>query len=133
MRVEKKRSGNMAQPTTKDGGVKLLERLAFSLTEEELSDITGKCDKKGCAKVFGNAELVETCYRLFENDFNVKKTAGDLYMHRNTLSYKMRKVNEATGLDVCTFDGAIAFVLLRSLYLSERNGKIKSGDGKLDK
>lgn len=76
--------------------------------------------------VFCDKDLVETCFCLFENDLNVSRTAGKLYMHRNTLIYRISKLKRMTGLDVCKFGDAVTFIILYRFYIEEeRNNGTK--------
>ena len=54
-------------------------------------------------------ETLYTIRKFFENSLNVSETARQLYIHRNTLVYRIDKVNKATGLDLRSFDDAITF------------------------
>lgn len=54
-------------------------------------------------------ETLLTIAKFFENSLNVSETARQLYIHRNTLVYRLDKVNKATGLDLRVFDDAITF------------------------
>lgn len=66
------------------------------------------------ARVF-NDEMVQTIDKFFECHLNVSEAARQLYIHRNTLVYRLDKVQRATGLDLRTFDDAITFKVLRML------------------
>ena len=68
----------------------------------------------GCVSVF-NEEMVQTIDKFFECHLNVSEAARQLYIHRNTLVYRLDKVQRATGLDLRAFDDAITFKLLRML------------------
>jgi len=57
---------------------------------------------------------------LFAQNFNISKTARRLYMHRNTLIYRLDKLEKATGLDMRKFDDAVA---LRLFIAIERLNK----------
>lgn len=76
-------------------------------------------DLNAYKKAFGDYDLVITCFNLFENNLNVSKTAGKLYMHRNTLIYRMAKLKRLTGLDVSKFDDAVTFMILYRCYCNE--------------
>ncbi len=54
-------------------------------------------------------ETLLTINKFFENSLNVSETARQLYIHRNTLVYRLDKVHKATGLDLRVFDDAITF------------------------
>ena len=54
-------------------------------------------------------ETLVTIDKFFENSLNVSETSRQLYIHRNTLVYRLDKVNKATGLDLRVFEDAITF------------------------
>lgn len=54
-------------------------------------------------------ETLLTINKFFENSLNVSETARQLYIHRNTLVYRLDKVHKATGLDLRVFEDAITF------------------------
>lgn len=54
-------------------------------------------------------ETLTTIYKFFDNNLNVSETARQLFVHRNTLVYRIEKLEKATGLDVRTFDDALTF------------------------
>lgn len=56
-------------------------------------------------------ETLETINIFFSNDLNVSETARQLFIHRNTLMYRLDKVKRLTGLDIKKFDQAIIFKL----------------------
>lgn len=65
-------------------------------------------------------ETLGTVDKFFENNLNVSKTSRELYIHRNTLVYRLDRLVERTGLDIQTFDGAITFqiALMVMKYMS---------------
>lgn len=56
-----------------------------------------------------DSETVLTIQKFFENNLNVSETARQLYVHRNTLVYRLDKIKKITGLDLREFDDAILF------------------------
>lgn len=52
-------------------------------------------------------EVLTTVNRFFENNLNVSETSRQLFIHRNTLMYRIEKLQKATGLDVRVFDDAL--------------------------
>lgn len=54
-------------------------------------------------------ETILTIQKFFENNLNVSETARQLYVHRNTLVYRLDKIQKMTGLDIRMFDNAITF------------------------
>lgn len=54
-------------------------------------------------------ETVATINKFFENNLNVSETSRQLYIHRNTLVYRLDKLQKSSGLDLRIFDDAITF------------------------
>lgn len=64
-------------------------------------------------------ETLTTVNKFFENNLNVSETSRQLYIHRNTLVYRLDKLQKMTGLDLRNFDDAIIFkiTLMVSKYM----------------
>ena len=71
-----------------------------------------------------DSEMVITIQKFFERHLNVSETARRLFIHRNTLVYRLDKIQRLTGLDLRTFDDAIIFkvAMLVKNYLDESEG-----------
>ncbi|MCR4697483.1 MAG: helix-turn-helix domain-containing protein [Lachnospiraceae bacterium] len=54
-------------------------------------------------------EVINTINAFLDNNFNVSETARQLYIHRNTLGYRIEKLKQATGLDVREFNDALTY------------------------
>ncbi|MFA9379295.1 MAG: PucR family transcriptional regulator [Lachnotalea sp.] len=54
-------------------------------------------------------ETVTTINKFFDNNLNVSETSRQLYVHRNTLVYRLEKLQKSTGLDIRVFDDALTF------------------------
>ena len=67
-------------------------------------------------------ETLFTINKFFENNLNVSETSRKLFVHRNTLVYRLEKIKKLTGLDLREFDHAIVFkvALMVRKYLSSR-------------
>lgn len=61
-------------------------------------------------------EIVSTVNKFFENNLNVSETSRQLFVHRNTLVYRVEKLQKSTGLDVRTFDDALTFKIAMMVY-----------------
>ena len=70
-------------------------------------------------------ETLFTINKFFENNLNVSETSRKLFVHRNTLVYRLEKIKKLTGLDLRQFDHAIVFkvALMVRKYLSSRDGR----------
>ncbi len=54
-------------------------------------------------------ETLTTISKFFENSLNVSETSRQLFIHRNTLVYRLDKLQKSTGLDLRVFEDAITF------------------------
>lgn len=71
-------------------------------------------------------ETLTTINKFFENNLNVSETSRQLYIHRNTLVYRLDKIQKLTGLDLRLFDDAITFkialmVVKYMKYVKDKN------------
>ena len=66
------------------------------------------------------SETLETVKCFFDNNLNVSETARKLFIHRNTLMYRLEKIKKLTGLDVRIFDHAIVFKIAMTIYIHIR-------------
>lgn len=67
-------------------------------------------------------ETLQTIQCFFENNLNVSETSRKLFVHRNTLVYRLEKIRKLTGLDLREFDHAITFkvALMVKRYLTTK-------------
>ena len=68
-------------------------------------------------------ETLTTVNKFFENNLNVSETSRQLYIHRNTLVYRLDKLQKMTNLDLRNFDDAIIFkiILMVSKYMAYKD------------
>ena len=83
---------------------RLIYQLPTTLCEMFLSEVF----KKGSIETLDRETLL-TIQCFFENNLNVSETSRKLFVHRNTLVYRLEKVRKLTGLDLREFDHAITF------------------------
>jgi len=86
------------------GIARLIYQLPTTLCEMFLREIF----KKGSIESL-DQETLFTIQKFFENNLNVSETARKLFVHRNTLVYRLEKIRKLTGLDLREFDHAIVF------------------------
>jgi purine catabolism regulator len=71
----------------------------------------------------GGEELIATLEAYFRNNGNLSKTSKELFVHRNTLSYRMDRIAEITGLDLANPETALAVqIALRIYRMSDTKG-----------
>lgn len=96
---------------------RLIYQLPTTLCEMFLVEVF----KKGSIDAL-DQETLFTIQKFFENNLNVSETSRKLFVHRNTLVYRLEKIKKLTGLDLREFDHAIVFkvALMVRKYLSSR-------------
>ncbi|MGN0628349.1 MAG: PucR family transcriptional regulator [Oscillospiraceae bacterium] len=97
------------------GIARLIYQLPTTLCEMFLKEVF----KKGSIESL-DQETLFTIQKFFENNLNVSETSRKLFVHRNTLVYRLEKIKKLTGLDLREFDHAIIFkvALMVKKYLS---------------
>ena len=63
-------------------------------------------------EIFEDKEMVLTAEEFLENSLNISETSRELYLHRNTLTYRLDKIEKATGLDLRKFSDALTFRII---------------------
>ncbi|MFB5683358.1 PucR family transcriptional regulator [Paenibacillus terreus] len=91
-----------------------LERLLYSIPDEQRQNFIQQDGIN--SGLFGDTETLSTLDTFFQLDCNVSETAKRLYIHRNTLIYRLDKIKQETGLDVRTFNDAVLVRLILLLY-----------------
>ena len=97
------------------GVARLIYQLPTTLCEMFLREVF----KRGSIESL-DQETLFTIQKFFENNLNVSETSRKLFVHRNTLVYRLEKIKRLTGLDLREFDDAIVFkvALMVKKYLS---------------
>ena len=92
----------------------ILERFLMELPQDISAYYHGLLFNRENQRLF-NEEMLYTIEMFFKKDLNLSDTARQLYIHRNTLVYRLDKVQRQTGLDLRSFDDAITFKILMEL------------------
>lgn len=97
------------------GIARLIYQLPTTLCEMFLWEVF----KKGSIESL-DQETLFTIQKFFENNLNVSETSRKLFVHRNTLVYRLEKIKKLTGLDLREFEDAIVFkvALMVKKYLT---------------
>lgn len=97
------------------GIARLIYQLPTTLCEMFLKEVF----KRGSIESL-DQETLFTIQKFFENNLNVSETSRKLFVHRNTLVYRLEKIKKLTGLDLREFDHAIVFkvALMVKKYLT---------------
>ena len=102
------------------GIVRLIYQLPTTLCEIFLKEVFKKNSLDSL-----DQETLFTINKFFENSLNVSETSRKLFVHRNTLVYRLEKIRKLTGLDLRQFDHAIVFrvALMVRQYLASRENR----------
>ncbi len=100
---------------------RLIYQLPTTLCELFLKEVF----KKESINVL-DQETIGTIQKFFENNLNVSETSRKLFVHRNTLVYRLDKIKKLTGLDLREFDDAIIFkvAMMVNKYLTSEPTRI---------
>lgn len=83
---------------------RLIYQIPMSLCEMFIHEVFGD----EIPDIF-NEETTTTIQKFFENNLNISETARQLYVHRNTLVYRLERIEKEIGLDIRKFDDAMTF------------------------
>lgn len=99
---------------------RLIYQLPTTLCEMFLHEVF----RRGTFETLDEESLL-TIRSFFENNLNVSETARKLFIHRNTLVYRLEKIKKLTGLDLREFESAITFkvaIMVKQYLDAGRNG-----------
>ena len=102
----------------------LLERFLNEITPEMSAGYNSKLFNRKTTRLF-NEEMIHTIETFFDNSLNLSETARKLYIHRNTLVYRLEKVQRTIGLDLRNFDDAVTFKMMMLLGKNTGNRKFR--------
>ena len=104
----------------------ILERFLMELPQDISAYYHGLLFNRKNQRLF-NEEMLYTIDMFFKKDLNLSDTARQLYIHRNTLVYRLDKVQKQIGLDLRSFEDAVTFKILMELKkVSGERGNRKS-------
>ena len=92
--------------------VKIIEDLPNAKMKEFLDVVLDENGKQ----IFKDKEIIETAEEFLNNNLNISETARILYIHRNTLMYRIDKIERTIGLDIRKFGDALTFRIVSVLY-----------------
>jgi len=92
-----------------------LERLLYTMDDREKKKFLEQL-MKNAEHTTLDSEMLTTLQTFFQNDCNISETSKALYIHRNTLLYRLDKFKQATGMDVRNFHDAVLVHMALLLY-----------------
>ncbi len=93
----------------------ILVKMLEDVPEIKLAQYFAEITDEHCKEVFDDEEMLATAEAFLQSSLNVSETSRNLYMHRNTLLYRLDKIEKATGLNIRQFSDAISFRVLTVL------------------
>lgn len=101
-----------------DGHEKLnFKEVVAALPKSVREMLSSGFEIKKLAKVFEDQSMMQTVEAYLDCGMNVSLASRVLYMHRNTLIYRLKNIRKNTGLDLSDFRDAVTFKLLHYLYI----------------
>ncbi len=93
----------------------VLYELLAELPVEKLKAYLSALVEKDCDSVTSDRELMETAEAFMNNSLNVSETSRSMYLHRNTLIYRLDKIQKESGLNLRSFNDAVLLRLINVL------------------
>lgn len=97
----------------------LLNNILINIEPNNLTCVSQIYNDPNVKKFFADEELILTAQTFFEHNLNLIKTSAELIVHRNTLLYRLNKINNLLGLDIRKFDDAVTLAILLSFKSTE--------------
>lgn len=94
----------------------LLATMLEDLPEAKLKEYMEQFRFSNAAEIFSDPDLAIAAEEFLENHLNVSETSRSLFLHRNTLMYRLDKIKRITGLDLKNFTDAVTFRVISILY-----------------
>lgn len=99
----------------------VIENIIGHLNGDERVALAERYLDKKVINVFKDVELKDSIDALFANNLNISETSRNAFMHRNTLLYRIDKINRLTGLNIRNFDDAVTLLVFESVYEKTKN------------
>ena len=94
----------------------ILIKMLEDIPESKLAQYFAEINDEHCKEVFEDEEMLSTAEAFLQSSLNVSETSRNLYMHRNTLLYRLDKIEKSTGLNIRQFSDAVSFRVLTVLH-----------------
>lgn len=123
---QEKTSASVKQSKKQESHFSKIEKTIFScLSVDQQAVICEKFMTPEIISVLQDKELVDCINAFFKNNLNISETSRNAFLHRNTLLYRIEKINRVTKLNIRNFDDAMTFKILTIIYdkLGDRLGR----------
>ena len=123
---QEKTAANLKQSKKQENSFSKIEKTIFScLSVDQQAVICEKFMTPEIISVLQDKELVDCINAFFKNNLNISETSRNAFLHRNTLLYRIEKINRVTKLNIRNFDDAMTFKILTLIYdkMGDRLGR----------
>ena len=97
----------------------LIARIIEDMDKQKLEEYVELINDEGIKELMSDEEVVSTAHEFLECNLNASLTARKMYLHRNTLAYRLDKIQRESGLDIRKFSDAVTFRIITLLLKSE--------------
>jgi len=94
----------------------LLVKLLEDIPTEKVREYIRQFGIGRVKEIFNDEEMMHTAGEFLDNSLNISETSRNLYMHRNTLMYRLDKIERITGLNIRNFPDAVTFRVISILH-----------------
>ncbi len=93
----------------------LLVTMLSDVPEARLKEYMAQFGISNVAEVFSDPEMADTAEEFLKNNLNLSETSRSMFVHRNTLTYRLDKIRRITGLNLRNFSDAVTFRVISIL------------------
>ncbi len=93
-----------------------LDKVINEISDERIAGLVSLINAANLKRIFGDREVMRTALSFINNSLSISVAARALFMHRNTMMYRLNKIKRLTGLDIKRFDDALAFKILYKAF-----------------
>ncbi|MBQ7579657.1 MAG: helix-turn-helix domain-containing protein [Clostridia bacterium] len=104
-------------------GNKTQLKLYENINPEIMSLLADKVLTSAFLKMMCDYDLVSCAIMMFENNLNISETSRNAFLHRNTLVYRIEKIQKLSGLNIKNFEDAFTLKLLMVLYYEKNRNE----------
>ncbi len=90
----------------------ILYRILEDMPRYKLNEYMKQLNEAVVDEIFSDEEMLATAEEFLDNSLNQSETARKLFLHRNTLNYRLDKIEKSTGLNIRKFSDAVTFRLI---------------------
>lgn len=94
----------------------LVNSLFEMLPVHKLSELKNILFDENFVSIMKDADLVQSIDAFFENNLNISETSKKTFLHRNTLLYRLDKIQKLTGFNLKNFSDCVTFKMLMLIY-----------------